>query len=347
MRGSIGAIGTVALVLMLLGPTLASARTEAGNPCIADDSAAGWTVIGLTRPPDVFMQPMIWGDVITRWQVNVAAGKGPLAQRLQVFRHTFAEEEERYRKVGESGEETLVAGSNAFATRIPLSGEGPSHIGLRGPAETLFCDKQAMTLSAVALEDFPQGESRPFKIESGIGTPVVVFAESDLDRDGYGDETQDGCPRSAATQGDCPTVTVSVSAPRVTPGAIVVQLRTTSEGWVEVKGEVGWKLPLKAGKGAKGSKRIGRRFVASLKATEGKTVLPGTVATFRVPLPKSVKRRLAGLPRGRALRARLTATAEDLAYRETSTELSVKLRGRKQGVGRSDGRGRKPVQPAR
>ncbi|HEX5762538.1 MAG TPA: hypothetical protein VFY04_05390 [Solirubrobacterales bacterium] len=335
MRRLIAALCASAVVLSWISPASATARTEGGNPCAANATLADSTAIGLTNPPSQFMQPTIWGDVITRWMVQAGPGIGPVAQRLEVFEQTFAGEDERYRKIGESALETVVAGPNEFPTRIPMTGEGPRFLGLRGPVETLICEELPGALSGVAPGEFAAGEAKAVEIESNMGTPVTVIAEPDRDQDGYGDETQDRCERSAATQGECPTVTLSAARSTVTRGAILLPLAVTSEGWVEVRGEVSWKLPRRraAKGGSKASKRVGRRIVVALKATEARTVLPGEVATFRVPLPKSVRRRLAALPRGRALRAKLVATAEDLAYRETTTAVSVKLAGRSSPAG--------------
>jgi hypothetical protein len=316
------------LALVLLTVPAASAREEGGNPCVANDSKAGLTAIAETNPPSPFMHETLWSGVITRWKVSVAPGHGPLAQQLGIFEQTFVEGETRYHKVAESATETVVAGMNEFTTRIPLAGEGHHHLGLTGPVETLLCAGLDQAISGSVLGDFPVGAVRSVEDVVDVGTPVTAISEPDRDQDGYGDETQDGCERSAAIQGGCPTVTPSATA-KVEPGAIVLSVRTDSEGLVEVAGQTSWKLHPKAGKGAQPSKRVSGRFVAQLKATEEKTVLPGVVATFRVPLPKSVKRRLGKMRPGQSLRARISATATDLAYRETSATLTVKLRGRK------------------
>lgn len=330
MRRCLGAVWLLPLALFLLSAPLASAREEGGNPCAANDSAADLTMIGFTNPPnaDVFKVPTLWSGIITRWTVSVGPGLGPLAQQLVVFEQTFVEEEAQYRKVGESAIETVVPGSNEFTTRIPLSGEKHHYLGLHGPLETLFCDKQELAVSGAVIGDFPLGETRSVEGEGGIGTPVTAISESDRDQDGYGDETQDGCAGSAAIQSGCPTVTPSAVA-KVEPGAILLSVRTDSEGNVKVAGQVGWKLKPKARKRARASKRVGGRFVALLAASEEKAVPPGAATTFTVPLPKSVKRRLGNMKPSQSLLAKLTATATDLAYRETSTTVAVKLHGRK------------------
>jgi len=332
MRGTLRAVAIVPLVVSLLLVPAARARDEGGNPCVANDSAAGWTFIGLTNPPnaDVFMVPTIWSGVITRWKVPVAAAMAPLAQQLVIFEQVHPEGETQYRKVGESAMETVVPGSNEFAARIPLDGEKHHYLGLRGPLETLFCDEQELAVSGALGEDIPLGEARSVEIMGGMGTPVSAIAEPDRDGDGYGDETQDRCERSAATQGECPTVTPSATA-KVRPGAILVSVSTDSEGMVKVAGQASWKLPPKGKmKGRpQASKRVGRRFVVRLKATEERVVAPGATGAFVVPLPKSVRRRLSSMAPSRSLKARITATASDLAYRERSATLIVKLRGRK------------------
>jgi hypothetical protein len=325
-------VSAIAIALLLAAP-LASAREEGGNPCVANDTAAGWTAIGVTNPPSPFMISTVWSGVITRWKVPVEAGVGPLAQQLLVFEQAYIDEETQYRKVAESAVETVVAGTNEFATRIPLRGEGHHYLGLTGPAETLICDKLEGAISGFALGDFPLGGARSVELEVGIGTPVTAIAEPDRDQDGYGDETQDGCERSAAIQSGCPTVTPSAVA-KVEPGAIVLSVRTDSEGLVKVTGQTGWRVRPKTKNGAKAAKRVGGRFVAQLEATEERTVPPGSVASFRVPLPKSVKRRLGRMKPSQSLMARIVATATDLAYRETSTTVTVKLRGRKRPAGR-------------
>lgn len=325
MGRPLATIGATVAILLLSG-SAASAREEGGNPCVANSSEAGSTAIGLTNPPTPFEVPYLWSGVITRWKVPVAPGHGPLAQQLGVFE--FVEGEAQYRKVAESATETVVAGTNEFTTRIPLAGEGHHYLGLTGPVETLICTGLEQAISGRVLGDFPLGAIRPVE-EVGIGIPVTAISEPDLDQDGYGDETQDGCPRSAAIQGGCPTVTPSAAA-KVEPSAILISVRTDSEALVKVAGQTSWRLPSKAraNKRSSASRRAGGRFVAQLRAAEEKSVPPGSVTTFVVPLPKSVKRRLANMKPSQSLPARITATATDLAYRETSTTLTVKLHGR-------------------
>jgi hypothetical protein len=318
------------LVLLLLAVPAAMARDEGGNPCVANDSEAGSTMIGLTTPQNAgyFMQPTLWSGVITRWKVPLAAGMAPVAQQLVVFEQVYVEGETRYRKAGESSVETVVPGSNEFATRITLQGEGHHYLGLHGPLETLLCEKQDQAVSGSVLGDFPLGAIMPAEDRVGIGTPVTAIAEPDRDQDGSGDETQDQCERSAATQGGCPTVALSTGGAQVKRGAILLPVSATSEAPVEVSGQVGWAARRKAGRRVVGPGKAGARVTVGLRAEGALTVAPGAPSTFRIPLPKSVIRHLGQLAPRQSLEAKLTATATDLAYRVTTAELTVKLSGR-------------------
>jgi hypothetical protein len=205
MRELMTAIGAVALCLLLAAP--ASASQELGDRCVGNDSEAGWTAIVLNNslnypelPPIV---PPEGGKVITRWKAQVGPGLAPLAQQLVAFKQMDEEED---LLVGESAVETLVEGTNEFLTRIPVPEY--AHIGLRGPAQTLFCDHASGHLGAIVTGTWPVGERRHFKIETSMGVPAIAFVEPDRDGDGYGDETQDGCSDNPTFHGPCPTVTL-------------------------------------------------------------------------------------------------------------------------------------------
>jgi hypothetical protein len=152
------------------------------------------------------------------------------------------------------------------------------------------------------------------------GATASLAGEPDRDGDGYGDETEDGCPWNAAVQVECPPVTVKVRSTTVTAGAIVVKLGVSSEAQVQAFGQVSWQVS--EGHGRKHGLTVG------LSAGEPRTVLPATVASFRVPLTKAVLRRLGRISPRKALRARMSVRVTDLAGRENDRVLTVKLRGR-------------------
>jgi hypothetical protein len=148
----------------------------------------------------------------------------------------------------------------------------------------------------------------------------AVAGEPDRDGDGYGDEIEDGCPWNAAVQVECPPVTVEVKSTTVTPLAITIELGVSSEAEVQTFGQVSWRVS--EGHGRKHGLAVG------LSAGEPRTVLSGTVASFRVPLTKAVLRRLGRLTPAQTLRPRITIRVTDLAGRENDRVLALKLHGR-------------------
>jgi hypothetical protein len=317
----------VVAALCLWAAPAASALQEVGNPCIADGTEADATMLGLSNQGSLpFMQPIAppeGAHVITRWRVQVGPGIGPVAQQL-IASHQVGEEEDR--KVGESAVQTLVPGSNEFATRIPVSEY--DHIGLRGPEQTLVCHQQMNTAGRLKGA-FAIGETRRFEVLVNLGTPVIARVEPDRDGDGYGDETQDGCPWNVALQTECPPVTPKVESVTPKQSAILVAVGVSSQATVQVFGQVSWRVPQKSRQGGGRVRKGDRGLTVGLSAGAARTVLPGTVLDFRLPLTKPVLRRLGRLTPRQALRAQVTVRTTDLAGRENDRLIAVKLRGRR------------------
>jgi hypothetical protein len=316
MRRSLVAI----LAVLALGSVItpgAIAFDEIGNPCVGDDTEAGTTMIGLSNQgSEPLMNPIVPPEhkfVITRWRVKVGAGVGPLAQQL-VASHQVGEEDDV--KVGESAVETLVAGSNEFATRIPVSEY--DHVGLRGPEQTLICN-QALNTAGRVKGGWATEEQRHFEVLVNVGVPVVARVERDADSDGYGDETQDGCPVNGAFQTACPALTVTTRR-EVKRRAILVHVTTTNDSSAVVSGRIGWNV-----RRADESKR---RLIVGLSAGRSQNLTAGATTTFRVPLPKSVQRRLERLTPMQTMRANLAVSVADVFKAQAQQRLVVRLRGR-------------------
>jgi hypothetical protein len=322
MRKRYGAIATsVAAMLLVAAPGASAFVREEGVTCEANASAPNWTLIGF-NPRRIY--PVELGElptrVITRWGIQVAPGKGPLAQQLIAFKQVGEEED---RKTGESAVETVSEGANEFATRIPIEGLNP-HVGLHGPAETFYCAEQKEMLSGVVQGAFGIGETRHYEVKVGIGTPITVTIEPDRDGDGYGDLTQDKCPWGYSFESDCP-ITLSIPHTMVKPHSIVIEAGPSGNASLQVFGQVSWRLPPTAGAG-----RGGKTVTVGLSSGSAEKVAAGTVAAFRLPLPKSVIRRLEALPPRHALRTQLTIRITDEGGAVTDTTRPVALKGRKQ-----------------
>jgi hypothetical protein len=320
------AAAAVAIVALAMGAPSASAQEESGKACVANASKPGWTLIGFD-PRQVFPVPLyeLPTRVITGWKVEVAPGTGPLAQQLVAFQSVGEVED---REIGESAVETLSAGSNEFATRIPFQGLHP-HVGLRGPVETLYCAEQKEMLSGVVEGPVAPGETRHYKVEVGIGTPVTVTVEPDRDGDGYGDLTQDGCPQLAAVHGACPFIRLRRSVTAITRRAIVIEVSTGDPTQVRVSGQVGW-TPRPRGRPGRGTGHEAETIVGLDGGSREVAGEPGVA--FTIPLPKAVRRRLSRMTARERLKAELTLVATDVAGRQTTSSLTVRLPGR--GAGR-------------
>jgi hypothetical protein len=312
-------IGLAAFAAALFHVPAAAAFSEVGNPCVGDDTEAGATMIGLTNQgSEPFMQPTVPPEgksVITRWRVQIGSGIGPLEQQL-VVSHQGDEDEDV--KVAESAIETLVPGSNEFASRIPASEY--DHIGLHGPAETLFCHKP-MNIAGRVGGEWALGERKPFDGIVGLGVPVVARVEADRDKDGYGDETQDGCPASAALQTPCPVLSVKTGR-EVKPNAVLIRVTASNESAVQVLGQVRWQEKRPGGGGKL------RTFGLGEKAP--RLIPGGATGVFRLRLWDAITRHLDELPPKQGLRVKVRIGVTDIFGKVTVKTLSVRLRGRAQ-----------------
>ena len=315
-------VGALVACLSLVAASSASAATEVGEPCTATGTEANRTllVFNVTTPhPVVPEEP---AQVITSWTVRVGPGIAALPQRLEVYR--VLNEEQDYRKEAESAAVTVSEGLNVFPTRIPLSGF-TGYLGLYGPNGTFVCDP-APELAGAFEGAAALGETRRVTTSIGIGVPLTAMVEDDRDRDGYGDETQDKCPQSAAFHDECPKKTTLRISGVAKTRSILVEARVDGEAEVDVYGQVGWGYKPKPGLKTAGDKPT--RLIIGLAAPHSKTLLPGEKATFRVPLRKAVLRRLNRLTPRQSLTAKLTASATNLAGQITKQRLFVVLHGR-------------------
>ncbi len=305
-------IALAAVATALLPASTAGAYSQVGNTCVADETEGDATMISLNNQGDeVGVWPGVLPEgksVITGWRVQVGPGIGPLQQQL-VASHQVGEEEDL--KVGESAVETVGPGINEFAARIPVSEY--DHVGLRGPGGTLICHSERNIAGRVKGE-WASGESRRFEGIVGVGVPVVARVEYDRDSDGYGDETQDGCPASSALQTPCPLLTLT-TRPRVKPNAILVRVSVSNESSVQVLGQVAWQVKA-------------RYRVFGLGEKTPRMIPAGETGVFRLPLWKAIKRRLEQMPPKRSLRAKLSIGVTDVFGAVIRKRLVVRVHGR-------------------
>jgi hypothetical protein len=148
------------------------------------------------------------GGVITSWShdhFNTNTAEPVVSVRLKVFREIS---EGTYFTVGHSSfEMPPFEGLSEFPTRI--SAQGGDVLGIHG---TPFFDcfvggnsgDEHMNTNFGGADPAVGTTFEPEFTSTGTLLNVAAVVEPDSDGDGFGDETQDGCPTDASTQGGCP-----------------------------------------------------------------------------------------------------------------------------------------------
>jgi hypothetical protein len=311
-------VAAVLAVSAFASVSQASAATEFGSACAANNLETA-TVFSATHgvgSPLPATAPI--SGVITEWKVNAALIKpgeevppeaeiiGRLyRQTLDVFRPAGGA---NYTVVAQAEGGTLnLNGVSTYSSRIPV--QAGDLLGLGGPI-ALFCLTENPADSIGFTETTPAlGATAAFETETGIQVPVVAKIEPDVDGDGYGDETQDKCPQSAAYQTACPVVTIS-SLPTTAKTAVTLHVATSLSAPVGVTATV----PLGKGK------------TATLTAA-AQTVAPGTLAAFTLTLTPEVTKALKALPTKKSLTMSITASATNVTGSPSTSATTVTLPG--------------------
>lgn len=309
----------------LVGTSSASAAIVFGSGCAANQSpeeAVGAVWVSTAHPGIALPVTAPATGVITEWTVNTnltVVSEGKLEgefpriyqQRLLVLRS----EGESFRIVGEAtGGPLNLHGSNTYPARLPV--QQGDFLGLAGNPFSVFCQTGSEADTFVyTVGGTPVGSSfKPLKSAIGLQVPVVARIEPDVDGDGYGDETQDQCPQSAAYQGPCPALTIS-SLSLSHPKAVTVYLASSLPAPVAVSGAV----------------RLGKGKKTTLRAP-GLTVAPGTLGRFNLAFTKPVVHTLKALTPKKSLTLTITASATNVTGSASTATSKLRLRGERRTV---------------
>lgn len=313
------ALAMVVAATALFTANSASAATVFGSGCTANQITDGaiWVSTGHAPTNPLPVTAPISG-VITEWTVNTdiavesegkLAGEFPrvLQQRLLVTRA----EGELFKVVGESSGGLLsLKGSNTYTARVPV--QAGDYLGIAGSPFAAWCEtKDPADTYAAATGGTPVGSSFRVERATGLQVPITARVEPDADGDGYGDETQDGCPQSAAYQTPCPVVTVS-SLSLAHPKAVTIYVASSLSAPIAVTGTV----------------KLGKGKTTTLNAP-GQTVAPGTLGRFNLALTKPVLKTLRELSTKKALTLTVSASATNVTGSPSTAASTVKLRGQK------------------
>jgi hypothetical protein len=298
------------------GGASASAATEFGDNCVGNvlTETTPVTVFDISAPGNPLPVTAPSAGVITKWKVNLVPAPISFPQTLAVLRPNGAE---TVQTVGEATG-TVAGGSNSFDTRIPT--QAGDRVGLFG-SNTLIGGEEVGNLVCEVAEETVYGGflSSP----GGVGSnhafvtvaegkariPVSAVIEPDADGDGYGDETQDQCPQSAAAQVACPRVKLSATA-AARKGLASISVTATSQATVTVKGTVD------LGKGRTAKLKGGTQIVA-----------PGKLAKFVLLFPAKLRSALKALPSKQSLTLKVTASTPNIVGKPTKKILKLHLRG--------------------
>jgi hypothetical protein len=304
------------LSLPLAAAGTAQAAIQVGNQCLANTYYPGNTVVQLSRAPGAPLPIAAPIDgVVTSWQMIASVGE-PFAEAIKVMHPTPSPT--AFEVTAESGYGIVSTGTNTFATRLPVqAGDRFGGYGVRG---VLTCSPAGTVADKMGFEAGNPTPGSPFasSAEHEVElSPVLVNIEADADHDGYGDETQDSCPKDASAHLlPCPVPTPPVPPLSIEvlsqahSTAAVVLISSSAQASVSVSGVV------KLGKGAQAKLNGGAR-----------TVAPGQIGRFKLRFPKALTTRLGELSPKQSLKLSLQANATDQSGRAASRSAGLKLRG--------------------
>lgn len=321
---------------------LAAAPATLAATVIGQTSAPATATLDTVRGPRLVAQLSTVGPptytapapgVITSWSALLANGSaaGSYVFTLHTLRPSLAS----YVDTGQD-QEVLPMGAaepptvHTFSARLPVQAGDTIGLWLFG-AEDL--SGPGVGVNPEMPDGEVVGEAGPpepalndiFTIPATHpGTRLLISAvvEPDGDGDGFGDETQDQCPSSAAAQGPCPaatpppdktapTVSVSRRALRLSKKGAISFFVTTNEAATGVaSGTVN--LP--------NASSVVRFKRAKVKFKAGKA----TKVTLRLP-KKQVAHVRRTLRKKKTLRAKVTLTVKDAAGNAKTRKLTLKL----------------------
>lgn len=212
IASSIAVLGGMALpasgaAATTVGSTLPPTATIA-NDCLADSGHVTSTLTGVTNPYVATVS-----GVVTEWrfQADVTGDPGGIA--MQTFNRSPSMSFS-FTPIQETAVENPVENQvNTFKTRLPIT--AGQYVGLRTVGLSHGCSYGTSSSDFTDLSTTPSplpggGEQMYGDGNATAATNVAATIEPDSDADGFGDETQDGCPGNAARSDDCvkPIVTI-------------------------------------------------------------------------------------------------------------------------------------------
>lgn len=173
----------------------ASACLDASGECTLRNRILGGSSANVQVPP----LSGAAGGVVVRWRVRDASGD----VRLRIMRGSGA--------VTSSASVQATGGIQTFDARIPVQRGDSFAVDLRSGASIGFLDHPETPPGgepAAIVEEWspPLIDATPFTFGTKTSDTEALYnvdVEPDADADGFGDESQDQCPRDGQRQGPC------------------------------------------------------------------------------------------------------------------------------------------------
>ena len=311
------AFATVALLAALPATAGAQESAPVGSNCSGTLQQAfnSGTILPTAVSGESTNAAAPFNGVITSWTVNISAPTQPFPQRLFVADMTGSGGGgEQWAMLGPGPTEMIKTGLNTFSAKIPIEAGQTIALSSVGSQGQFVCvtnnDDDVM---AVTNDPLAPGQTGTFQQEAGLQSPATAIVEKDTDGDGFGDATQDACPRSKRVHTACPRIQLDAHADAGRRAARVVVGSSTRAG-VTVEGTA-----IVPGSGSK--------TAIALRPATG-TVNAGQLGRFALAYPGRLKHRLRELPRNRRVKLRITAEATDKVGVETVAKARARIRGR-------------------
>jgi hypothetical protein len=334
-----------ALVALMLIPAGGSAATNFGSrlnhdptetTCDSPGIEGPCTIVSYIHPSDPDGDPYAGGapvdGVITKFRVRAYAvdEPGQITFRLGSFQTLPAQGADEAIATAVGTGPTITINPDEDAIETPITEVGGRLPVKKGQYLAIDTTKSIGAVYNAGGSPFTYVYAPPLVEGTGprgsflATTELLVAAtiEPDADGDGFGDETQDGCPTQAVSQGACDTAKPAVTGFGVANGTITYTLNEAAT----VKFQLAKKLPgRKAGKKCvkKTKANAAKKKCSRLKNVGAKFDGTGKVGKNTVKLPNGKK-----LKPGKY---KLTMTATDAAGNTTtaSTNFTVKKKKKK------------------
>jgi Ca2+-binding RTX toxin-like protein len=183
--------------------TKIGAVQEIGDGTPPFEPSGGGDAVQIAEAMGTYAVPAGYG-VITAWEHRTGSASGPM--HFKVYRPTGVGG--RFYTVASDTHTVSSGATHVFAARIPVNpGDRLGLSSLTGTTQIAYLTFNILDKFAF----FPVDSNPPPGTTANQDGPpastykldVAARVESDADRDGYGDDTQDLCPSSASTHGPC------------------------------------------------------------------------------------------------------------------------------------------------